>query len=83
MRILVTLGLGALAMYLLDPQQGRQRRAFIRERLGHMKGLAEKRAKGEARDLSFRQYATTGAPQPSPELDTPVQAPEGAGHLGR
>ena len=82
MRILVTLGLGALVMYLLDPQQGRRRRAFIRDRLGHVKGLVGNRAKGEVRDLSFREYATA-APVRSPEPDTPVRAPEGAQHLGR
>jgi len=80
MRLLVTLGLGALAMYLLDPRQGRQRRAFIRERLGHLQGRVQNR--GEARELSFREYATA-PPVRSPEPDTPVQAPEGAQHLGR
>ena len=31
MRTLLTLGLGALAMYLLDPEQGRRRRGLLRE----------------------------------------------------
>ena len=35
MRILLTLGLGALAMYLLDPQQGRRRRAPLQDQLSH------------------------------------------------
>lgn len=30
MKTLLTLGLGALAMYLLDPDQGRRRRAQLR-----------------------------------------------------
>jgi hypothetical protein len=82
MRILVTLGLGALAMYLLDPQQGRRRRAFIRDRVGRVKGLVRNRPGGAVRDLSFREYATP-APVRSPESDTPVQAPESVQHLGR
>lgn len=31
MRTLITFGLGALAMYLLDPHEGRRRRALMRE----------------------------------------------------
>jgi hypothetical protein len=37
MRTLVTLGLGALAMYLLDPEHGRRRRARMREQLTQAK----------------------------------------------
>jgi hypothetical protein len=47
-----------------------------------MRILVGNRAKGEVRDLSFREYATA-APVRSPEPDTPVQAPGGAQHLGR
>jgi hypothetical protein len=43
MKTLVTLGLGALAMYLLDPQQGRARRTLVRDRLKHAKRLVEQR----------------------------------------
>ena len=37
MRTLVTLGLGALAMYLLDPEHGRRRRARVRDQLTQAK----------------------------------------------
>lgn len=37
MRTLVTFGLGALTMYLFDPEQGRRRRALLREQLTHAK----------------------------------------------
>ena len=32
MKTLITLGLGALAMYLFDPQQGPKRRAMLRDK---------------------------------------------------
>ena len=37
MRTLVTFGLGALAMYLLDPEHGRRRRARMRDQLTQAK----------------------------------------------
>jgi hypothetical protein len=37
MRTLVTFGLGALAMYLLDPEHGRRRRAQVRDQLTQAK----------------------------------------------
>jgi hypothetical protein len=43
MRTLVTLGLGALAMYLLDPEHGRRRRARMREQLAHAKRVVNTR----------------------------------------
>jgi len=85
MRTLVTFGLGALAMYLLDPRQGRARRAFIRERLdnvrGWTRGLARSGAEGARPDLSFRDYVAST--QSSPVPDTSIEAPQGARHLGR
>jgi hypothetical protein len=81
MRTLMTFGLGALAMYLLDPQQGRARRALLRERLGDARGLARSRAKAARRDLSFRDYVAST--QSSPVADTFTEAPESARHLGR
>jgi hypothetical protein len=68
MRALITFGLGALAMYLLDPKQGRGRRALIRDQLTRARG-----ATMEAR------RAVRTEPEPGP----PLQAPEGARHLGR
>lgn len=70
MRTLVTFGLGAAAMYLLDPQAGRRRRAQIRDQLMHAKRLVARRDPGTTRDLSYRAYAAT-------------ETPQGAQHLGR
>jgi hypothetical protein len=81
MRTLMSFGLGALAMYLLDPQQGRARRAFVRERLGAARGLARSRAKGARPDLSFSDYVAST--QPSPVPDSSTETPQSARHLGR
>jgi len=69
MRTLVTFGLGALAMYLFDPQHGRGRRGRVRDRLARARRFVSRRAAGSAPDLSYRQYlATTGAPQSAQHL---------------
>jgi hypothetical protein len=52
MRTLIIFGLGALTMYLLDPDQGRRRRALLRDRFTHAKRVVSERASGTARDLS-------------------------------
>jgi hypothetical protein len=66
MRTLVTFGLGALAMYLFDPQHGRGRRSLFRDRLARARRLVSRRA---APDLSYRQYVdSTGAPQSAQHL---------------
>lgn len=68
MRTLVTFGLGALAMYLFDPQHGRGRRSLFRDRLARARRFVSRRAAG--RDLSYRQYvaSSTGAPQSAQHL---------------
>jgi hypothetical protein len=43
MKTLVTFGLGALTMYLLDPEHGRIRRARVREQLTHAKRVVNTR----------------------------------------
>jgi len=70
MRTLVTLGLGALAMYLLDPQHGRGRRTFVRDRLARARRFVSRRTSG-APDLSYRQYVAS------------TETPPSAQHLGR
>lgn len=54
MRTLFWLGLGAAAMYLLDPEQGRRRRYRVREKMT------------EAR-RRIRSRATTAAASQTPE----------------
>jgi hypothetical protein len=68
MRTLVTLGLGALAMYLLDPQQGRRRRALLRDQVTHARRAGGERARPIKSEL---------------EPDAPSETPQGAQHLGR
>jgi len=67
MRTLVTFGLGALTMYLFDPQQGRRRRALLQGQLARAKRLVARRDAGTTPELSYRAYA----------------APQGARHPGR
>ncbi|HEY1286792.1 MAG TPA: hypothetical protein VGF58_00595 [Burkholderiales bacterium] len=68
MRTLVTLGLGALAMYLLDPQHGRGRRTFVRDRLARVRRLVSRR---RSDGMSYREYLAS------------TRTPRGAQHLGR
>jgi hypothetical protein len=68
MRTLVVFGLGALTMYLLDPVQGRRRRALMRDQYTHAKRIVRKRTASTALEL---------------EPDQPSETPEGAQHLGR
>lgn len=78
--------LGALAMYILDPQQGRRRRALARDQLAHAQRQIGETAAAAVRDLRNRAYGlyaeTRGAagralPHREDELPQSVQ------HLGR
>lgn len=71
MRTLVTFGLGALAMYLFDPQHGRGRRNLLRDRLTRARRFVSRYAPGNAPRLSYRQYVAS------------IEAPQSAQHLGR
>jgi len=44
MRALLWMGLGAGAMYLLDPEQGRRRRALVREKMTEARRRIRSRA---------------------------------------
>ena len=69
MRTLVTLGLGALAMYFLDPEKGRRRRALIRDQLVQ---------RGYGATTEARRAIRT-----EPEAGQASETPQGAQHLGR
>jgi hypothetical protein len=76
MRTLLTLGLGAAAMYLLDPEQGPRRRAQLRERWMDGTRRLRERASGTAAEAR----GPMGVPL---EQDKPADTPPGAHHLGR
>jgi hypothetical protein len=67
MNPLLLLGLGAAAMYYLDPQQGARRRAQAREQMTKAQQALRERAYGASQE----------------NKDKPSQTPESAGHLGR
>jgi hypothetical protein len=71
MRTLVTFGLGALAMYLYDPQHGRSRRSLLRDRFVRARRFVSRHTPGSRRDLSYRQYVAS------------AEAPQSVQHLGR
>ncbi|HEX2197367.1 MAG TPA: hypothetical protein VHG88_01915 [Burkholderiales bacterium] len=90
MRTLFWLGLGAAAMYLLDPEQGRRRRALMRDQAIKARRLIHERASGTARDLGNRAYGAAaearraaGYPLQHESEQEPSQTPPGAHHLGR
>jgi hypothetical protein len=47
-------GMGALLMYMLDPAQGRRRRALARDQVSHFVTEAEKKMEAKARHWSNR-----------------------------
>lgn len=52
--ILRGVALGALAMFLLDPDKGRRRRALARDKMHSTAVRARKRINAKSRDLSNR-----------------------------
>lgn len=82
MKTLVTFSLGALAMYLLDPQQGSKRRALVRDQLAHASRRMRSRVAGAERELSYREYAM-GTQGLGAQPGNPAPAPQSAQHLGR
>lgn len=67
MKTIIAVGVGALAMYLLDREQGAQRRAQLREQLERTKRMLKERTAGNV----------------STEHEPASETPEGAHHLGR
>ncbi len=82
-------GLGALAMYIFDPQQGRRRRAMARDQLVHAQrriGDSATSTYHELRNRAYGIYAQTRsmAGQPLEHQDEQAQLqPESVHHLGR
>lgn len=70
MRALLWLALGAAAMYLFDPEQGRRRRALVSDQMTRARRVIRERASG-----STRHRAQGGARD--------IETPGGAHHLGR
>lgn len=58
LRVLIGLGLGAAAMYVLDPQTGRRRRRQLRDRAQSASRHAADAARKAARDLGNRARGT-------------------------
>jgi pyruvate carboxylase len=54
MWIVGALALGALAMFLLDPVQGRRRRALVRDKMVGVATTTRKRADATSRDIANR-----------------------------
>ena len=57
MRTLFWLGLGAAAMYLMDPEQGRRRRALARDKLLEARRAIRARAEGKTRQIQAPESA--------------------------
>lgn len=71
MRTLITFGLGALTMYLLDPQHGRSRRAQLRDQWNRVQRRLQERAGPKVNTQLERERESTAA------------IPQSAQHLGR
>ena len=56
LRVLGALGIGALAMYYLDPVSGNRRRALVRDKFVHYRKEAIDYAEGTGKDLRNRAY---------------------------
>jgi hypothetical protein len=50
-KIISTIGLGAFLMYVFDPQQGRRRRAWLRDKLIHYNRKTRAGIDATARDI--------------------------------
>jgi hypothetical protein len=82
-------GLGAMVMYIFDPQQGRRRRALARDQLVSAQRQLSETATATYQDLRNRAYGLyaetrdmTG--QPLQHQDEQAQPqPESLHHLGR
>ena len=71
------LAVGAAAMFILDPDQGRRRRALARDKMAHYGNEASDAISGTAKDLRNRAYGvaaeTRGAVQEKFGSGSPTQ----------
>lgn len=81
-------GLGALTMYIFDPQQGRRRRAMARDKLVHVQHEVTDWASGTARGLGNRAQGVAAQArgvvrEQLERAQAPAGVPESAQQLGR
>jgi hypothetical protein len=81
-------GLGALVMYMMDPQQGRRRRALARDQLTSAQRQITETASATYQDLRNRAYgmyaqARSMGGQALPHEQAAQQQPESLNQLGR
>ena len=83
-------GVGALVMYIFDPQQGRRRRALARDQLVHAQRQISETATATYEDLRNRAqglYAQTrsavGKPLEHDDEQAQYRQPDSIQHLGR
>jgi hypothetical protein len=53
-KMMRAIGAGAGAMYFLDPEEGRRRRALVRDQFVHWQNVARKTLQGSSKDLANR-----------------------------
>jgi len=86
LRLLGGIGLGAGLMYFLDPQQGRRRRALVRDQFTHLSHEASEAADVTARDAANRAagvWAEAKAAVTGRTADDRILAERVRSHLGR
>jgi len=61
--LLAGFGLGALFMYLTDPDMGRRRRALLRDQYSHAKRVVQDSAEAKVRDVTNRVHGVIAKAQ--------------------
>jgi hypothetical protein len=74
---IAALGIGALAMYYLDPVSGNRRRALLRDQLVHYRKEAREYAGGTYKDLRNRAHGVVAEARSAVERrSAPRQEPD-------
>ena len=73
-KFLLGVAVGALAMLIMDPQQGRRRRALVRDKLVHAGHVGRDYIESTSRDLRNRAHGVvaeirSGMGKPQPHAD--------------